>query len=201
MPSIAAHMVCAKLVANKLNITDTEFIKGNLLPDIIDEQNSHHKIVGKHYYIPDINYFLEILDLNNNLYLGYLVHLLLDKYFLEDYIYEEVKGDEVFLSGIMYKEYDIINYELIEKFEIDIDYLNNILIDFSVPINETKYQKNIQCLNTNDSLENLTYLSLDSFAKFLNDTSIRIVNYIEEVKKDECKFGLSHNCSRQRTKS
>ena len=43
MPSIAAHMICAKLVADKLEINDPEFIKGNLLPDIIDIKNSHKK--------------------------------------------------------------------------------------------------------------------------------------------------------------
>ena len=57
MPSLAAHMVCAKLVSESLNIKDEEFIKGNLLPDIIDIENSHKKVKGKFYCIPDIEYF------------------------------------------------------------------------------------------------------------------------------------------------
>ena len=36
MPSIAAHMVVAKLLEEKLGFKSTAFIKGNLLPDIID---------------------------------------------------------------------------------------------------------------------------------------------------------------------
>ncbi len=36
MPSISAHMVVAKEVSKKLNISSDDFIKGNLLPDIID---------------------------------------------------------------------------------------------------------------------------------------------------------------------
>ena len=51
--------------------------------DIIIHKDSHHKIKGKYFLIPDLDYFKKHLDLNNHLYLGYYVHLLLDKYFLE----------------------------------------------------------------------------------------------------------------------
>ena len=43
MPSIAAHMICCKLVSDKLNINSEKFIRGNLLPDIIDKNDSHFK--------------------------------------------------------------------------------------------------------------------------------------------------------------
>lgn len=183
MPSIAAHMVCAKLVADELNIKDPEFIKGNLLPDIVDNKNSHKKIKGKYYYIPDTDYFINILNLDDNMSLGYLVHLLLDKYFLEDYIYDVVNGEEVFLNRIMYKEYDIINYKLLRKFKIDIDYLNHVLKDFNVVIDEKKYQNNISSLNNMDSSNELKYLNVDDFANFLVKTSKAIVRYLKEVKR------------------
>lgn len=182
MPSIAAHMICAKLVAEKLNINDSEFIKGNLLPDIVDIENSHRKIKGKHYYIPNIALIEKNIDLNDNLHLGYLTHLLLDKYFLEDYIYEVVEGKEVFLSRIMYKEYDIINYRLIKKFNIDKNYLNNILRDYKVPINIEKLENNIKNLNIIDTESKLKYLSVDSFSEFLIKASADIAKYLKEVK-------------------
>ena len=197
MPSIAAHMICAKLVSNNLNINDPEFIKGNLLPDIIDIKDSHHKMIGKHYYIPNIDYFINTLDLNNNLDLGYLSHLLLDKYFLEEYIYDEVNGEEVFLNKIMYREYDIINYRLLNNFNVDVDYLNKILKDYEVPINQEKYNKNIKCLNLGDIDEDLKYLNVDSFSKFLIEASNNIVKYLEEVKKDECKSSVPGYCLRK----
>lgn len=197
MPSIAAHMVCAKLVATALNINDPEFIKGNLLPDIIAINNSHHKIKGKYYYVPDIDYFLNILDLKNNLYLGYLTHLLLDKYFLETYIYDIVQGEEVFFSRLMYQEYDIINYELLKKFNINILYLNNILKDFSVPINEKKYQKNLRSLNNVNRGNHLNYLNIENFSEFLIIISNLIAKYLKEVKKDVHKFSLSRYCPRK----
>ena len=40
MPSIAAHIICAKLIASKLKINDDDFIKGNILPDIINIPDS-----------------------------------------------------------------------------------------------------------------------------------------------------------------
>ena len=192
MPSIAAHMICAQLVANSLNINSPEFIKGNLLPDIINHNNSHHKIKGQHYYVPDIDYFLTFLDLQDPLSLGYLTHLLLDKYFLENYIYDVVNGQEVFLSRRMYQEYDIINYELLKKFNINISYLNSILKDFTVDINEQKYYTNLKSLNNIDRINHLKYLNVENFSKFLIAVSNLIANYLKEVKKDASKSRLSH---------
>ena len=47
MPSIAAHMACAKVVAELLKIDDTNFIVGNIYQDITCLKNSHYKIKGK----------------------------------------------------------------------------------------------------------------------------------------------------------
>lgn len=185
MPSIAAHMACAKLVSEKLNITDPDFIKGNLLPDISFEKDSHKKIKGKYYYIPDINYFINTLDFSNSLYLGYLTHLLLDKYFLEDYIYDVVLGEEVFANKIMYKEYDNINYDLLNEFDVDTKYLNEILKNYSVPIDIDKYNKNIKCLNIGATNQKLIYLNLEHFSDFLINISDIIVNELKGVIKNE----------------
>jgi len=201
MPSIAAHMVCAKLVANELKINDPEFIKGNLLPDIIDTKNSHKKIKGKYYYIPDIDYFINTLNLRESLCLGYLSHLLLDKYYLENYIYDVVRGEEVFLSRIMYKEYDIINHKLLTTFNINIDYLNSILKNFKAPVDSQKYNSNIRSLNNVDTSNNLSYLNVEDFSKFLIETSKLIAEHLKGVEKDEYKLSLSNHCTRKSIKS
>ena len=86
MPNISSHMIVAKLVSEKLHINDSDFLKGNLLPDVVNNSNSHHKIPGKYYIIPDTEFFKQKLNLKNKLELGYFTHLLLDKYFLEEYI-------------------------------------------------------------------------------------------------------------------
>lgn len=184
MPSVAAHMICVKLVSENLKINDKEFIKGNLLPDILDmsAERSHLKIKGKYYEIPDIQKFINKVNLKNNLALGYLSHLLLDRYFLEDYIYDVVNGEEIFLNGKIYEEYDIINYKLLKKFDIDVKCLNEILKNFDVSIDNKKYEENIKSLNNGYCDKKLKYLNLEKFSEFLIDTSNKIVDYIREVK-------------------
>ena len=123
------------------------------------------------------------MDLKSNLALGYLSHFLLDKYFLENYIYEVVKGEEIFLNGKIYEEYDIINYKLLEKFNIDVKYLNEILKDFEVPVDDKKYESNIKSLNNGYINKELKYLNIDNFSNFLIVTSSNIADYIKEVKE------------------
>ena len=183
MPSIAAHMVCAKLVGEELKITSPEFIQGNILPDIIESEDSHRKIKGKYYYIPNIDYFTKKLDLTNDLEIGYLTHLLLDKYYLENYIYDIVNGLDAFISGIIYKDYDIISYKLVKRFNLDINYLNKVLSKFSIQINEKKLENNLRCLNNCDVNAKEYYLDIDDFSKFLIETSKLIVENLKRVIK------------------
>ena len=109
----------------------------------------------------------------------------------------DFNGEEVFLSRIMYKEYDIINYRLLRTFDINVEYLNNILKDFNVPIDENKYNINIRSLNNIDTSNKLTYLNVDNFSNFLIETSKLIAKYLKEVKKDEYKLSLSNHCTRK----
>lgn len=182
MPSIAGHMVVAKLVAEKLKISDPEFIRGNLLPDIIEKEDSHHKIKGKYFLVPDLNYFKYNLDLNNNLNLGYYVHLLLDKYFLEDFILENISNLDVFENKIIYNEYSQINYQLVKKFKLDVEYLKKILKKFEVSINLDKLEYNLQCLSSTKVGET-SYLKFQDFSKFLYDISQVISKEIEKLCK------------------
>ncbi len=179
MPSIAAHMVVAKQVGQILKIEDPEFIKGNLLPDIIKNKNSHHKIKGNHFSIPDLNYFKTNLDLYNPLYLGYYTHLLLDYYFLEQFIPKNISNLDVFHTKIIYNEYDNLNYQLIQKFHLNINYLKTTLKKFKVKIDKKKLNYNLDCLSIT-KLEETTYLKFEDFSKFLSEISYVIS---KEIKK------------------
>lgn len=179
MPCIAGHMVVAKLVSEKLNINDSDFIKGNLLPDIILEPDSHHKIKGTYYYVPDLEYFKNKLDLTNKLYLGYYVHLLLDYYFLENFVPNNISDLSVFENGIMYKEYDMINYQLVKRFNLDVENLKKILMNFSEKINKETLVYNLDCLSLT-IIEETDYLKFDSFATFLIEISEIISEAIEK---------------------
>jgi len=178
MPSIAGHMVVAKLVQENLKIESQEFIKGNLLPDIIKKKNSHHKRKGKYFLIPDLNYFQKHLDLTKPLQLGYYTHLLLDQYFLEEFIPKNISNLDVFQNKIIYDEYNQINYLLVKAFRLDVKYLIEILEDFPTDIKKNKLNYNLKCLQLTDVGET-TYLKYKDFAKFLYEISKVISKEIE----------------------
>lgn len=184
MPSIAAHMAVAKLVDEKLNINDVDFIKGNILPDIISIENSHHKIKGKCFLVPDIEYFRSNLDFNSKLYLGYYVHLLLDKYFLEEFVPKNISNLNVFKDKVMYTEYSLINYQLVSEFGLEIEFLREILSDFSVPVHKDKLAYILQCLESSE-IGPTIYLDYFTFSEFLYYIS-QVIS--EEVKDYACKL-------------
>lgn len=170
MPNISAHMIVAQEVGKKLRIKSDAFIRGNLLPDIIDMDDSHYKIKNGIYFVPNIKYCLENLDFSDDLYIGYLVHLLLDKKFLEDYLGQLYPGENVFLDGEIYNDYNYLNSELVNQFKLDLDSLEKILTVYSCKILEKKLKYNIDCLKQK-KINKTKYLYFDSFSKFLLDTS------------------------------
>lgn len=175
MPSIACHMIVAKLVSEKLHIASDDFIRGNLLPDIMkNKEESHKKIQGTYFLVPDIKYFKENLDLNNKMDLGYFTHLLLDKYFLEEFM---PFNNNLFEDKTIYKEYDLINYKLIKKFNLDVDYLVKILSNITINIDKEKLKNNLECLK-NKETGDTQYLNFDALSNFLVDVSNNIYEKI-----------------------
>ena len=170
MPNISSHMIVAKEVAKRLNINSDEFIKGNLLPDIIDMEDSHHKVQNGVYMVPDIEYFLQNLDFSKDLNIGYFTHLLLDNHYLNDYLGFLYPNTNIFLDGTIYKDYDYLNFLLVNRFELDIDKLENILSQYDCKIFEEKLKYNIECLKQKKE-GNTKYLNFESFACFLLEVS------------------------------
>lgn len=172
MPSMSAHMAIATRLSEKLNVDKKDFIKGNLLPDLYDDKvKSHYKIQGKKYSVPDINKAIKSLDLSSSLYLGYLSHLLLDKYYFDDYL---LKYDsDLFKDKTIYSDYDIINKDIIDYFNLDVNYIKGLMKDFPKEINQKKIDKNLECLDYNiDKKTNI--LDKNNFLKFLDEISNKI---------------------------
>ena len=181
MPNISSHMAIAVKVSERLNITSDDFIIGNLLPDLEEDKvKSHYKIQGKFYLIPDINYVVKNLDLNNKTNLGILTHLLLDKYYLEEYLYKNVPNIDVFKSKIVYKDYDILNKDIIKQFNLNIENIIKILSKINNIEYKEKLNKNINYLLLNET-GTTTYLDKDKFIRFLDDISIRISEEIVDI--------------------
>ena len=179
MPNISAHMIVAQEVAKKLNIKSDDFIRGNLLPDIIVSNDSHHKIKSGVYLVPDINNFRKKLDLTNDLYLGYYTHLLLDKYYLETYLSKIYPNKNIFLDGQIYNDYNYLNNSLINIFKLNTDYIEKVLMKYDCKINKVKLKYNMKCLK-NGKIGQTSYLNIDSFSKFLIEVSQTISEEIIE---------------------
>lgn len=179
MPSIAAHFVCADIVYNRIKDkinNKSDFYRGCILPDIIDLENSHYKIRGTYYLIPDIEKYKRMFDTNIDLNSGYLCHLLLDKYFLEEYIIKNIKNYDkidLFSPEGMYNDYTNINAILIRNFNLDLNYINSIMSNIDIKVNKSKYETNIKNIN-NLKLGIPRYIDVDKFEKFLNDISVTI---------------------------
>lgn len=178
MPNISSHMAVAKRIDELLKINNDNFYRGNLFPDLFQDKNkSHYKIPGSRYLIPDIEYVKENLNLKDKKNLGILTHLLLDKYYLEEYLIN-IK-DNVFESKRIYNDYDILNKDIIEHFKLDLEKLNNILNNYVEEIDIEKLNKNLDYLN-NTKEGTLEFLNKEDFIKFLNNISIRIADEIKE---------------------
>ena len=185
MPNISSHMIVAKEISKKININSDDFYRGNLLPDVIDMNDSHHKIKKGLYLIPDIDYHLKTLDLTKDLDKGYLTHLLLDKHYLEEYLTNLYPNKNIFVDRLIYKDYDYLNYDLVKRFDLDLDYLNKILTNYKCKVLEDKLKYNLECLNQNKKGKT-TYLEIDSLSSFLKDISPvisdELLNCINKVK-------------------
>ena len=181
MPNMSSHMSIAKRVSDLLNIKDKDFIIGNLLPDLEEnKRESHYKIQGKQYLIPDIEYVKNNLDLTDMKNLGILTHLLLDKYYLEEYLYSNCPNDNVFEGISLYKDYDILNKDIVKYFDLDVDYLKEVLLEIDTPKYQDKLMNNINCLYHIENGET-TYLDKDDFIKFLDNTSMIIAKEVKTL--------------------
>lgn len=186
MPSIAAHLVVCKLVGNELNKESLGFIQGNVLPDIIKIEDSHCKIKGKYYLIPDIDASLKKSNIKDNDVLdGYLCHLLLDKYFLDEYVPNNIKEyDKVnlFQENGIYRDYSIINKRLINSFYLDVKKVNNSFENINYSYDKTKLIDNLRYLTYDAKGEATKYIDFDNFSKFLIGVSDKIVNDIKKMR-------------------
>lgn len=189
MPNISAHMIIAKEVAKRLNLNSDEFIKGNLLPDIIDMEDSHQKVQSGVYMVPDIEYFLQKLDFSNDLNIGYFTHLLLDKHYLNDYLEYLYPNINIFLDGAIYKDYDYLNFLLVNRFKLNIGKLENILSQYDCKILEEKLKYNIECLKQKKE-GNTKYLNFDNFASFLLEVSDTISKELLEYANKSSKLSI-----------
>ena len=202
MASAIIHLCIAKELNKHLHMNERLLFLGSIAPDISKQlgeskEISHFLNPANDDDIPQIDKFLEKYryELNRPFEMGYFIHLLTDKYWFRDYIYQYVdrytrennkrKLTASALRNIIYNDYTNLNTILIDKYELPLDIFSNpmelptskiteipvdklgILLDkMSYIIEESHEDKNF-IFDTND------------IEKFINDTVKYIIKDLQ----------------------
>lgn len=146
-----------------------EFIRGTLAPDGTKNKNTTH--FGVYASDVDLAKFLEKHTIEEDYYLGYFIHLLVDYFFYNRYfnILEIRKvGNE------LYEDYDVLNKRLLEKYAVMIPKE----VEKSVLFKE---KGELYYLSYNRIIEMIEYISnLDVYELAQNITEVKIEEFEEE---------------------
>lgn len=189
MASSIIHVAVAKKINEKLHCNEELLIMGTVAPDVSKHANLTKN--GTHFLtddtdIPNIDIFLQKYKskLTNDFVMGYFIHLYTDYFWFKNFIPDMLSSDQKFvtklngdvipLNGSMlkqyiYNDYQNININLINKYDIDLEYLYHVeapniieeipyeylnkLFDYTVSIvkkasNNYQFVFDMQCIDT-----------------------------------------------------
>ncbi len=200
MASAIIHLCIAREVNKVLKMNEYDLLLGAIAPDISKQigetkEISHFLDHTNEDDIPNIDRFLAKYrnDLHNPFTMGYLIHLLTDKYWFRDYIYQfierytrenvKMKVTYTAIRDLIYNDYTNLNADLIDKYtlpleifyeefrepktaitEIPVDKLDILIDKMGLIIEEAKKEKN--------------------FIFDMNDIEVFITNSIKYITKD-----------------
>lgn len=218
MPRWGIHLEIANRIKDKINIGSNEYLFGNILPDVQDGylvkdisnilnhlDNHYNDLINNTY---DAFYEIHKEIINEDIVIGYLVHLLTDFYFNKSFDkkykwldnsnieLELLTGEKVImdrdLAGIKYKQHDfkVFEKELIKQkeietpvFEKDLTYKSNLIT--VININENDVKKVIKYFddefyNVNIDNEYLIY-EKEELEKLMKETEEFILEYLTKI--------------------
>lgn len=152
MASAVIHLCVAKEINKYLNMNQNELLLGSIAPDISKQigetkEISHFLDHSNEDDIPNIERFLSKYrtELNNPFDMGYFIHLLTDKYWFRDYVYQYIerytknstkkKITYTAIRDLIYNDYTNINIDLIDKYELPLDLF---FYDMEIPKSKIK---------------------------------------------------------------
>ena len=207
MASAVIHLCIAKEVNKYLNMNLNELLLGSIAPDISKQigetkEISHFLDHTNEDDIPNIDRFLQKYrtELDKPFEMGYFIHLLSDKYWFRDYVYNYIerytknnskkKITYTALRDLIYNDYTNINISLIDKYMLPLDIFSN---EWDLPtskITELPVDKlNILIdkmgIIIEESKEEKTFL-FDT-----NDIEIFITNTVKYIIKDIKMLGIN----------
>ena len=178
MPAGGIHLCVAKEVASRLNINQSmSYFIGNVAPDSwrnsSSTKNDTHFISNEDSFDYNYDYFYEKYkdSLDNEFVLGYLIHLITDKYWhSNNFITTRVSSDE-------YDELNKACSNIISKYNIQRLYLSNDLVNPVEELETLGIEKTINYLNSVNYLENKdSIFSTDELISRINETSLFVIN-------------------------
>ena len=111
MPGYVIHLAVGKVYSQNNEINDLErFKEGIIAPDIEEDKSKSH--YGPYSSSPGLNEFLEKQGIKDSYNEGYFLHLLTDYLFYNKYLEKWEQS--------IYDDYDIINENIIKRYEIEI---------------------------------------------------------------------------------
>ena len=143
MPSLTMHHSVSVIANRKLNLPEASFYLGTIAPDVINtekkELNHFYEKLESGFKVPNIDLFITEYreSLSNPFVLGFLSHLLVDRYFFEEFIdkYIELNNRELVVNyllnnelktiplregfDLLYSEYDKLNKRLVEAYNLN----------------------------------------------------------------------------------
>ena len=167
MPGFTIHIAIAKqyIAKHESEIeNEVEFIKGVIAPDMNknldepaeDKSKNHYGKWGKYEVETHIDEFLNDfeIDITQDFWKGYFLHLLTDHYFYNKEKYFKKEHQEMVRNNDrFYYDYDCLNKYLIEKYEIEI--FDNIRKYMNMYEGEPKYLKLDKIINFIEQISNM----------------------------------------------
>lgn len=147
MASAIIHLCVAKEVNKYLKMNENDLFLGAIAPDISKQigetkEISHFLDHTNEDDIPNIERFIKKYrsELNKPFEMGYLIHLLTDKYWFRDYVYDFIerytkdsgkkKVTYTAIRDLIYNDYTNLNIKLIDKYNLGLDLFYN---DYNLP--------------------------------------------------------------------
>lgn len=200
MASAIIHLCVAKEVNKYLKMDENHLLLGAIAPDISKQigetkEISHFLDHTNEDDIPNIDRFLQKYrsELENPFDMGYFIHLLTDKYWFRDYVYQYIerytknatkkKVTYTAIRDLIYNDYTNINIDLIDKYMLPLDiFCNEIELPTSkikeIPVDKLPILIEKMGLIIKDSKEEKTFL-FDT-----RDIEVFITNTVKYIIKD-----------------
>lgn len=210
MASRVIHYIVGLRIAEKVKLkTPERFLFGNMLPDCVDspggrkigdpKAESHFWDINEEQYTKGQNWyrFWDKYEKHreDELYLGYMCHLVTDAVWVRDIILPIKKKDLQRKKGWLYRDYHRLNELLREKFHPalpDMNWIENEIKEADQLIWESWYRQALLSEleeNTGAKKEDLEYIEYDSILTFI-DTAAAIAS--DEIRaKKENRTGLN----------